>query len=771
MIKKLTAILLVLALTFSSASLVFAYENDTNDYYAYENEASENNNLPPLYSWDYFFDLPDEMGFSLTRDGLFLYYLANPNDDPVHNIFRREIATGESTQITFEEVHMILGYFLKGNTLIIMRDTFGDEIFQLWRVGEDGQQVHITPWEGVIVMPMDLLEDVDGEILVMMNLETPFAFNVYRLNIYTSETVAVLDGGFAGAGLLTDSEGIIRGVTIIDGVSVTVMYRSSEDVDFDVVGQFHIDEFVAFVAFDANDEYVFAISNYGRNTDAIVRINPATLEEIEVIFVCEEVDTHGVIIHEGEISMIVHNTPYRQIIIPVGGLWAEVYESLVPMFDERYVIGISSVCENYNVMLVSTFSDISRGGLYIVNREAGTKEQLVDRNRGINPGHMAPMLPITYTARDGLTITGYLTLPIGIEPFDLPLVVNPHGGPWMRDMWGWNNEVQFLANRGYAVFQPNFRGSAGFGREFLQASYGQWGLTMQDDITDGVLYLIERGIVDPDRVGIYGASYGGYAALAGAAFTPELYAAVISYVGVSNIFTLLADIPPWWENQRIMFDERVGHPVYDYDRLFATSPVFHADNIIAPLFIAHGAMDPRVLLSESLQIVNALEARGVEVEFFVAWDEGHGFRQPENNRMFYTMMEAFFAEHLGGRTLTYLDDFERPLFDTAPLADWLAAEADGATAFSQEEVDAIWTVFFELTDEEHIEAVVAQLIMLGLAAIYTIAPGDTLSGIANELGVPVMFLLQVNGLNIDSVIWAGQELLVPVLLPTEALTD
>ena len=751
MTKKLTALLLVLVLTVSSMPLLYAHESGGSPV--------------PLYSWDYFFDLPDEMGFSLSRNGLYLYYLANPNNDPVHNVFRREIATGESTQVTFEEVHMILNYFMKGNTLIIMRDTFGNEIFQLWRVGEDGQMIHITPWDGVIVIPMNILEDVEEEILVMMNRETPFAFNVYRLNIYTSETVAVLDGGFAGAGLLIDSTGTIRGITIVDGINVTVMYRSGEDDDFDIVGEFHIDEFVAFAFFDAYDRYVFAISNYGRNTDAIVRINPATLEEIEVIFVCDIVDTHQFVMYAGEVSLVVHNTPFRPEIVFFGGLWEEVFREITPLFDDRYLINIPGICENYNILLVSTTSDVSRGGWYIVDRGAGTKEQLVDRNRGINPEHMAPLLPISYTARDGLTITGYLTLPIGVEPVNLPLVVIPHGGPWLRDMWGFHLESQFLANRGYAVFRPNFRGSTGFGREFLQASYGQWGLAMQDDITDGVLYLIERGIADPNRIGIYGASYGGYAALAGAAFTPDLYAAVISYVGVSNIFTLLAEIPPWWEGQRALFDERVGHPERDYERLRATSPVFHADNITAPLFIAHGANDPRVLLSESLQIVNALEARGVEVEFFVAWDEGHGFRQPENNRIFYTMMEAFFAEHLGGRTLTFLDDFERPLFDTAPLAAWGADPQP--PGLNQEQIDAVWAIWAGITDPEEYVMAGAQIVMLGLAHIHTVAPGDTIISIANQNNLTLAELLYANhmfealhGLNV------GQEFLIPIVMPT-----
>lgn len=271
---------------------------------------------------------------------------------------------------------------------------------------------------------------------------------------------------------------------------------------------------------------------------------------------------------------------------------------------------------------------------------------------------MAPMLPVSFTARDGLTIPAYLTLPVGLEPYNLPVVVIVHGGPWHRDSWGFSNEVQFLANRGYAVLQPNFRGSTGFGREFLEASFGEWGLAMQDDITDGVIWLIEEGIADPDRIGIYGASYGGYAVLAGVTFTPDLFAAGISYVGISSLFTLLESLPPHWESQREMFYHRVGSPVYDYDRLRATSPLYHADQITTPLFIAHGANDVRTTLIESVQIVQALNNRGIDVEFMVKWDEGHGFINEQNRLQFYRMMEAFFAEHLGGRSGNLLSDLD-----------------------------------------------------------------------------------------------------------------
>ena len=226
------------------------------------------------------------------------------------------------------------------------------------------------------------------------------------------------------------------------------------------------------------------------------------------------------------------------------------------------------------------------------------------------------------------------------------MVVIPHGGPWARDVWGFNPEVQLLANRGYAVLQVNFRSSTGYGKAFLEAGNKQWGLKIQDDITDGVQWAIDQGIADPDRIGIYGASFGGYATLVGITSTPDLYAAAVDYVGVSNIFTLLETIPPYWESSRNMFYERVGHPEQDKELLTAASPVFHADKIKTPLFVAQGANDPRVNKAESDQIVEALKARGIEVEYMLKENEGHGFANEENRIEFYNAMITFFDRYL-----------------------------------------------------------------------------------------------------------------------------
>jgi dipeptidyl aminopeptidase/acylaminoacyl peptidase len=301
--------------------------------------------------------------------------------------------------------------------------------------------------------------------------------------------------------------------------------------------------------------------------------------------------------------------------------------------------------------IVRTYGDKSLGDYHLYDKTTDELSYIGDPSPWLEEAYMASMNPIKYQSRDGMTIHGYLTLPAGYDmetAKDLPVVVNPHGGPWARDTWGFNPEVQFLANRGYAVLQMNFRGSTGFGREFWEASFREWGKKMQDDITDGVNWLVEKGIADEERVAIYGASYGGYATLAGLAFTPDLYACGVDYVGVSNLFTFMGTIPPYWEPYKKMMYEMVGDPENEADSLMlrSASPVFHADKITSPLFVAQGAQDPRVNVDESDQMVAAMKERGVDVEYMVKENEGHGFRNEENRFEFYRAMEEFLATHL-----------------------------------------------------------------------------------------------------------------------------
>ena len=323
----------------------------------------------------------------------------------------------------------------------------------------------------------------------------------------------------------------------------------------------------------------------------------------------------------------------------------QIFKDLQSRFLDKEISFVSQNREE-DLVIVLVHSDRNPGIFYLYNIKTKELKEIANPRPWLKEELMSYDKPIQYTARDGLTIHGYLTLPKGSSEKNLPVIVNPHGGPWIRNIYGYNPEGQFLASRGYAVFQMNFRGSTGYGKKFWMAGFKQWGKKMQDDITDGVQYLIDQGIADKKRIAIYGGSYGGYAVLAGLAFTPDLYACGVDYVGISNLFTLLKSIPPYWKPHLQKMYEQIGHPKKDQQLLREASPLFHVDNIKAPLFVVQGANDPRVKKKESDQIVKALEERGVKVPYLVKDNEGHGFRNEENRMEFYRLMEAFLEDCL-----------------------------------------------------------------------------------------------------------------------------
>jgi dipeptidyl aminopeptidase/acylaminoacyl peptidase len=316
-----------------------------------------------------------------------------------------------------------------------------------------------------------------------------------------------------------------------------------------------------------------------------------------------------------------------------------------------YVVSSIRGTRDGQLWLVTFGSDVEPGVIYLFDRHTKALTFQYRLRESMPREHLAHVRPIRYHSSDGLEIPGYLTLPVGIAPKNLPLVVIPHGGPWARDAWGYHPSAQFFANRGFAVLQPNFRASTGYGKKFLDAGNHEWSRKMQDDLTWGVRHLISEGIADPKRVAIFGGSYGGYATLAGVTFTPNLYAAAVSAVGPSNLITLLNSIPPYWEAGRRSLYARVGDPQTPAGRaqLAKQSPLNFADRIRTPLMVVQGANDPRVNKSESDRIVIALRDRGYPVKYLVATDEGHGFATPLSNVAMFAEIEEFFAAHLGTR--------------------------------------------------------------------------------------------------------------------------
>ncbi len=601
----------------------------------------------PLIPMEDFFRNPEQSGFQLSPNGEYISFM-KPWERRM-NIFVQKIGAEEAVRVTSATERDIPAYFWSGNDRIVyLQDRGGDENYRLYAVSSDGTESReLTPFENTRVTIVDSLEEQDDFLLIGMNRRDQRLFDVYRLNLATGDLTLLEENPGDIAGWMTDHDGKLRVAVRSDGVNTSLLYRDKEDEPFRNILTTDFRESVSPLFFTFDNKKLYVASNLGRDKSAIFVFDPQTVEHEELLFEHPDVDVSS-----------LFRSRKRKVITGTGfttdrfryHFFDEQRAALQKELEERLPddeVVVASMSRDETKVLVYAGSDRTRGTYFFFDRETKDFRKLAELAPWLPKERMAPMKHVSYTSRDGLTIHGYLTLPLGKEPKNLPVVIHPHGGPWVRDGWGFDPQVQFLANRGLAVLQMNFRGSTGYGRAFWEAGFKEWGRSMQDDVTDGVLWLINQGIADPKRVGIYGASYGGYAVLAGLAFTPDLYACGVDYVGVSNIFTLLETIPPYWELGRQMLYEQIGDPEKDKELLKAASPVFHADRITAPLFVAQGANDPRVKKAESDQIVEALRSRGIEVEYMVKENEGHGFRNEENRFDFYRAMERFLATHLG----------------------------------------------------------------------------------------------------------------------------
>lgn len=614
--------------------------------------------VPPQYPMRDFFRNIDRGYYRLSADGRQLGFmqpaLGDDGKSRRMNIFVQALdgsrPVGEPRQVTRESARDIPNYFWKGpGTLLYTKDFGGDENDHVVAVdAASGKVTDLTPHAGVRAGIVDALVDDPEHILVQHNKRDRRAFDVYRINVRTGAETLVAQNPGNIVGWTTDHAGRVRMGVASDGVNNTLTYRANDGEPFRPIITTDFRTAVTPQFFDFGSNVFYATSNRGRDKAALVRIDPAKPGEETLVWSHPKVDLDGAAFSRKRkvLTLAAYDVdkPGRHYFDAVTRQLFERIEAKLP----GYEINLQSATLDEDKFIVAAISDRSQGSRHIYDAKADTLTKLGDISPWLNPAHMAPVRPVTYKARDGLEIPGYLTLPVGRPAKNLACIVNPHGGPWFRDRWGFNPEVQFLANRGYCVLQMNFRGSTGYGRQFWEASFKQWGLAMQDDVTDGAQWLVAQGIADPKRIGIYGGSYGGYATLSGITKTPELYAAAVNYVGVSNLFTFMNTIPPYWEPFRKQMYEMVGNPEdpKDKERMTATSPALNAARIKTPLLVAQGARDPRVNKAESDQIVEALRKRGIDVQYIVKDNEGHGFANEENRFEFYAAMEAFFAKHL-----------------------------------------------------------------------------------------------------------------------------
>jgi dipeptidyl aminopeptidase/acylaminoacyl peptidase len=606
--------------------------------------------LPPLIPRKVLFGNPVKAAPRLSPDGKRLAYLA-PDSKNVLQVFVQTVGKDDARQVTSDKkrgirIHL---WTYAPDTLLYLQDNDGDENYHIYSVNLADDKVRdLTPFKGVRAQPLGLHRDFPGEMLVELNKRNPRVFDVYRIDLKSGE--AKLDTQNPGnvVGWTTDSKFRVRlaQVPTPEG-GFELRYRKDDKAEFKPLLKWGPEDADGRVeTFTKDNKALWLLSSEGRDTLSLVKRDIETGKET-LVASDPHADASGVIINARTYE--VEAVSFNRERVKWKPLTERMGEDLAAL--EKGAPGEPSVVggdKERKTWVVAYSADVTPTTYYLYDRATKKLTRLFTANPALEKYQLAPMKPVTITSRDGLELVCYLTLPPGVEPKRLPTVLLVHGGPWTRDSWGYDSQAQWLANRGYAVLQVNYRGSTGFGKKFLHAGDREWAGKMHNDLIDAVHWAEKQGYADPKKVAIMGGSYGGYAALVGATFTPDAFACAISIVGPSNLVTLLKSIPPYWLPLKKMFSVRVGDPE-DEAYLKARSPLFKADQIRIPMLIAQGANDPRVKQAESEQIVEAIKKAGKPVEYLLFKDEGHGFARPENRMKFFAAAEAFLAKHLGGR--------------------------------------------------------------------------------------------------------------------------
>jgi dipeptidyl aminopeptidase/acylaminoacyl peptidase len=534
--------------------------------------------------------------------------------------------------------------------LLYLQDTGGDENWRLYDVDlETMARRDLTPFDGIQARILATRKSHRDEVLVGMNRDNPQLHDVYRLDLRTGELTKLIDNpGYAG--WLADEDMVVRGALAPhpDG-SFDLLVRDSADADWRTLLTLPPDDVAAsdVLSFSGDGTSLLAISSIGVDTGRLVRIELAS-GDTQVLFEDPEADVAGALLHpdtrDPQIVLVLKDRIEYHVLDPALEPDLKAIRALHPG-DPM----LSGRDEADTTWLVAFTDDAGPIQYFSYDRASRTGSFLFTSRPELERFELARMEPFSFTARDGLTVHGYATFPVDGGRAGLPTVLDVHGGPQARDTWGWNPEAQWMANRGYLSVQVNYRGSTGYGKAFVSAGDREWGAKMHDDLLDAVDYVVQQGWADKDRVAIYGGSYGGYAALVGAAFTPDVFRCAVDIVGPSNLQTLLETVPPYWQPMIAQLYKRVGNPETDKEFLWSRSPLSRARDIRIPLLIAQGANDPRVKQAESEQIVAALADAGIDYEYMLFPDEGHGFAKPENRLKFYAAAERFLAKYMGGR--------------------------------------------------------------------------------------------------------------------------
>jgi dipeptidyl aminopeptidase/acylaminoacyl peptidase len=606
--------------------------------------------LPPLIPRNVLFGNPDKASPRLSPDGRKLAYLAPEKD--VLNVWVRTIGQPDDQVVTADKKRGIRIFFWQQDSehILYLQDQDGDENWHVYQTNLKTKNTRdLTPFQGVRAEVVAVDPNFPHELLVGLNLEDRKLHDVYRLNLKNGAVDLDTKNPGDVSGWTADNALQVRVASVFtpDG-GTELRLRDNAKSEWRSFQNWSADEtFGGVAAFTPNNQGAWVISSVDANAARLVEFDLASGKS-KVISEDPDYDAGGIMTHPTKRTLEAVNFTRAR------SEWTLIDASLKPDFDvlakvrsgDFDVVSRDLADKTWIVAYV-----VDDGPVYYYTYDrASRKAELMFSNRAALEKHkLASMTPIQFPARDGLTIHGYLTLPVGLPPKNLPMVLNVHGGPWGRDSWGLDPEAQWLANRGFAVLQVNFRGSTGYGKKFLNAGDREWAGTMHHDLIDAKRWAVEQGYADPKKVCIYGGSYGGYATLVGVTFTPDEFSCGVDIVGPSSLVTLIKSIPPYWVPIKSMFDKRVGKLETEEEFLNARSPLFKADRIKVPLLIGQGANDPRVKQAESDQIVAAMRKNNKPVEYLVFPDEGHGFARPENRLKFYAATEQFLAKYLGGR--------------------------------------------------------------------------------------------------------------------------
>ncbi len=612
---------------------------------------SKNGKEIPQIDVKTFFKNPDKINFKLSPSGDFISYL-KPYKNRL-NIYLRRVDSDSAIRVTSVKTRDINFYrWIDNETLVYAFNEKGDGNYHLIIVKKDGSgEKDITPFENTRAIFIQRLKNRKNKILIALNKRDKSLFDIYELNYQTGEYKLLEKNPGNVSSWLIDSEGKVRMAIQADGVNRKILYKKKGSKRFITLLTTDFRNEFSPIDFTADNRYLYAISNLNRDKAALVKYDPETNTEVEEIFSHPEVDIQSALISKIDNSLLAARyTTWKRHYKFFKPEWIEIDKTIKEQLnDVDYRIADRNDSEK--LLLIRTYSDRTMGSYYLFDVDSMSLRKIAEISPWLNADYLSRVETIRFRARDGLLINGYLTLPVNKEPKNLPVIVNVHGGPWHRSTWGFDYVSQFFANRGYAVLDVNYRGSTGYGKKFFEAGFKEWGGKMQDDITDGVNWLLEQGIADPDRIGIFGFSFGGYAALMGLATTPNLYACGIDYSGIISVENLYESIPPYYKPFLQMMYEMIGDPINDKKLLKRISPINLVDKIRKPVLIAQGANDNKVKKSEVDKFVKKLRANGVEVEYILKENEGHVFMNEENRIELFERIEKFLSKNMKKESL------------------------------------------------------------------------------------------------------------------------